>query len=277
MKKKKLLWPLPCSLGTKKKKKSVGRFTLLNGFFFFSVVVVLFNRRDHYSLKVNCLNLRLFLFTNLLFIQDGGHIQHRNMKISAQLIHNLLLRQVVSVNKDELWFCLEMKKVAPFSMYEFTLVTGLNPATEEEYQSQINENGFPLAIQVWAFESIPQIANMYRARLTVNQLEGNGRNVHMYTFLEIDFCKATMFVYDPDKGCITSDQLKDDLKSASIIVPLLLKEINIDLDTDNLAIERNTKTTKQAVSGDCDIYVVKYIEFLSINGPIEQVNGFLYE
>ncbi|CAA3016030.1 Hypothetical predicted protein [Olea europaea subsp. europaea] len=44
-----------------------------------------------------------------------------------------------------------------------------------------------------------------------------------------------------------SNQLKDDLKAASIIVPLFLKEINIDLDTDNLAIERNTKTTKQAV------------------------------
>ncbi|CAA3021763.1 ubiquitin-like-specific protease 1A [Olea europaea subsp. europaea] len=66
--------------------------------------------------------------------------------------------------------------------------------------------------------------------------------------VEIDFCKATMLVYDPDKGCITSDQLKDDLKAASLIVTLILKEINIDLDTDNLSIERNTKTTKQAVS-----------------------------
>ncbi|CAA3021515.1 ubiquitin-like-specific protease 1A [Olea europaea subsp. europaea] len=83
-----------------------------------------------------------------------------------------------------------------------------------------------------------------------------------------------MFVYDLDKGCITSDQLKDDLKAASIIVLLLLKEINIDLETDNLATERNIKTTKQAVSGNCGIYVVEYIEFLSINGPIEQVNDF---
>ncbi|CAA3024908.1 ADP,ATP carrier 1, mitochondrial [Olea europaea subsp. europaea] len=66
--------------------------------------------------------------------------------------------------------------------------------------------------------------------------------------IEVDFCKATICVYDPDKGCIMNDQLKDDLKAASIIVPLLLKEINIDLEIDTQAIERSTKTTKQAIS-----------------------------
>ncbi|CAA2968025.1 ubiquitin-like-specific protease 1A [Olea europaea subsp. europaea] len=76
------------------------------------------------------------------------------------------------------------------------------------------------------------------------------------------------------KGCITNDQLKDNLKAASIIVPLLSKKINIDLETDTLAIERSKKTTKQVISSDCGMYVVKYIEFLSINDPIEQVNGF---
>ncbi|CAA2964585.1 Hypothetical predicted protein [Olea europaea subsp. europaea] len=65
--------------------------------------------------------------------------------------------------------------------------------------------------------------------------------------IEVDFYKATICVYDPDKGCITNDQLKDDLKAASIIVPLLLKEFNIDLETGTLAIERSTKTTKQAI------------------------------
>ncbi|CAA2981208.1 sentrin-specific protease 1-like [Olea europaea subsp. europaea] len=89
--------------------------------------------------------------------------------------------------------------------------------------------------------------------------------------VEIDFYKAIIFVYDLDKDCITNDQLKDKLRAASIIVPLLLKEINIDLETNTLTIER---TTKQAVSGDCGIYVAKYIECLSIKGPIEQVNGF---
>ncbi|CAA2963099.1 regulator of nonsense transcripts 1 homolog isoform X2 [Olea europaea subsp. europaea] len=116
------------------------------------------------------------MFLNSCF---GKLYNIRNMKISTQLIHNLLLRQVVSVNEDELRFCLGLKKVACFSLYEFTLVTGLNPANEEEYQSQINENGglktkyFPTSnifFQVWSFKSIPQIANMYRARLPVNEL-----------------------------------------------------------------------------------------------------------
>ncbi|CAA3008085.1 Hypothetical predicted protein [Olea europaea subsp. europaea] len=99
--------------------------------------------------------------------------------------------------------------------------------------------------------------NIEREMDVVDIEKGSNERTRMYAkvftrkrknLVEIDFCKATMFVYDPDKGCITSDQLKDDLKTASIIVPLLLKEINIDLDADNLAIERNTKTTKQVVS-----------------------------
>ncbi|CAA3032112.1 Hypothetical predicted protein [Olea europaea subsp. europaea] len=194
----------------------------------------------------------------------------KNMKISAQLIHNLLLRRVVSVNEDELWFFLGLEKVARFSLYEFMLITGLSPTDENEYENQINEDGrlnnkyfptsskvtlkeldeafekeledmddkyklglvliyetvlrskekntsidlrtldivddlelfneypcgtksfnftihaflrvsknpkpkyylwgFPQAIEVWAFESIPQIANMYHARLPVNGL-----------------------------------------------------------------------------------------------------------
>ncbi|CAI9782357.1 unnamed protein product [Fraxinus pennsylvanica] len=59
----------------------------------------------------------------------------RNMKISTQLIHNLLLRRVISVNEDELWFCLSLEKVVHFSLYEFMLVTGLSHANEEEYES----------------------------------------------------------------------------------------------------------------------------------------------
>ncbi|CAI9772423.1 unnamed protein product [Fraxinus pennsylvanica] len=55
-----------------------------------------------------------------------------NMKISAQLIHNLLLRRVVSVDEDELRFCLGLEKDVRFSLYEFMLVTGLSPANEEE-------------------------------------------------------------------------------------------------------------------------------------------------
>ncbi|KAK6157831.1 hypothetical protein DH2020_012079 [Rehmannia glutinosa] len=66
--------------------------------------------------------------------------------------------------------------------------------------------------------------------------------------VEIDIFKATIYVYDPDKSCITNDQLKDDLKAASIILPLLLKEINIDLGVYIVAIERSIKTTKQAIS-----------------------------
>ncbi|CAA2934063.1 Hypothetical predicted protein [Olea europaea subsp. europaea] len=100
----------------------------------------------------------------------------RNMKISVQLIHNLLLRWVVSVNEDELWFCLGLEKAVRFCLYEFMLITGLSPANEKEYENQINEDGrlknkyFPTSSKVWAFESIPRIANMYYARLPVNGL-----------------------------------------------------------------------------------------------------------
>ncbi|CAA2990750.1 Hypothetical predicted protein, partial [Olea europaea subsp. europaea] len=55
----------------------------------------------------------------------------KNMKTSAPLIHNLLLRWVVSVNEDELWFCLGLEKVVRFSLYEFMLVTRLRFANEE--------------------------------------------------------------------------------------------------------------------------------------------------
>ncbi|KAL2461634.1 Sentrin-specific protease [Abeliophyllum distichum] len=81
-----------------------------------------------------------------------------------------------------------------------------------------------------------------------------------------------MFIYDPDKSCSTDDQIRADLKPMTTILPMLLKKINIVIDA--LAIERITTTSKQSNSGDCGVYTIKYIEFLSIGRKAELVNGF---
>lgn len=39
-----------------------------------------------------------------------------------------------------MWFCLGDEKAVRFSLYEFTLIIGLNPTGEDENQSQMDDN-----------------------------------------------------------------------------------------------------------------------------------------
>ncbi|KAL2492327.1 Sentrin-specific protease [Abeliophyllum distichum] len=81
-----------------------------------------------------------------------------------------------------------------------------------------------------------------------------------------------MFIYDPDRRYSTDDEIRADLKPMIMILSMLLKKINIVIDA--LAIERITTTSKQSNSGDCGVYAIKYIEFLSISIQAELVNRF---
>ncbi|KAL2474781.1 Ubiquitin-like protease domain-containing protein [Abeliophyllum distichum] len=89
---------------------------------------------------------------------------------------------------------------------------------------------------------------------------------------EVDITKSTMFKYDRDRSCSTDDQIRANLKPITMILPMLMKKINII--TDALVIERITTASKQTNSSDCGVYVIKYIEFLSIDRQAELVNGF---
>ncbi|KAL2541773.1 Ulp1 protease family protein [Abeliophyllum distichum] len=92
---------------------------------------------------------------------------------------------------------------------------------------------------------------------------------HWYA-VEVDIAKSTM--YDPDRRYSTDDQIRADLKPMIMILSMLLNKINIVIDA--LAIERITTTSKQSNSGDCGVYAIKYIEFLSISIQAELVNRF---
>ncbi|KAL2520448.1 uncharacterized protein Fot_24371 [Forsythia ovata] len=64
---------------------------------------------------------------------------------------------------------------------------------------------------------------------------------HWY-IVEVDITKSTMFIYDPYMSFSTDDQIRADLKPMTMILPILLKKINIVID--DLAIERITTTSK---------------------------------
>ncbi|KAL2520002.1 uncharacterized protein Fot_23925 [Forsythia ovata] len=68
---------------------------------------------------------------------------------------------------------------------------------------------------------------------------------HWYA-VEVDIVKSTMFIYDPDRSCFKDDQIRSDLKLMTMILPMLLKKINIVIDA--LAIEWITITSKQSNS-----------------------------
>ncbi|KAL2501269.1 Ulp1 protease family protein [Forsythia ovata] len=94
---------------------------------------------------------------------------------------------------------------------------------------------------------------------------------HWYA-VEVDIAKSKVFIYDPDRSCSTDDQIRADLKPMTMIFHMFLKKINIVIDV--LEIERIMTTSKQSNSGNCGVYVIKYIEFLSIGRQAELVNGF---
>ncbi|KAL2505348.1 Ubiquitin-like protease domain-containing protein [Abeliophyllum distichum] len=64
---------------------------------------------------------------------------------------------------------------------------------------------------------------------------------HWYA-VEVDIAKLMMFIYDLDRSYSTDDQIRADLKPMTIILPMILKKINIVIDA--LEIERITTTSK---------------------------------
>ncbi|KAL2488524.1 uncharacterized protein Fot_41816 [Forsythia ovata] len=95
-------------------------------------------------------------------------------------------------------------------------------------------------------------------------------NSHVVDGLEIVTEISYKELYD--RSCSTDDQIRADLKPMTAIFHMLLTKINIAIDV--LAIERITTTSKQSNSGDCGVYAIKYIEFLSIGRQAKLVNGF---
>lgn len=70
---------------------------------------------------------------------------------------------------------------------------------------------------------------------------------HHYIAVEIVFADSTMYVYDPDHSCLTQGQLEQNLESLSVIVPMMARRANINVQ-DRLATVRNTTTTRQQIS-----------------------------
>ncbi|KAL2552411.1 Ulp1 protease family [Forsythia ovata] len=74
----------------------------------------------------------------------------------------------------------------------------------------------------------------------------HGQNRSHWYAVEVDITKSTMFIYDPNRNCSTDDQIRANLKPMTMILPMLLKKINIVIDA--LAKERITTTSKQSNS-----------------------------
>ncbi|XP_022869502.1 uncharacterized protein LOC111388912 [Olea europaea var. sylvestris] len=94
---------------------------------------------------------------------------------------------------------------------------------------------------------------------------------HHYIAVEIVFADSTMYVYDPDHSCLTQGQLEQNLESVSVIVPMMARQANITVQ-DRLATVQNTTTTRQQISGDYGMFVIKYIEFLSVAHKVDAIN-----
>ncbi|XP_022853253.1 uncharacterized protein LOC111374748 [Olea europaea var. sylvestris] len=95
---------------------------------------------------------------------------------------------------------------------------------------------------------------------------------HMYyVTLEIVFVDSTIYVYDPDHSYLTQGQLKQNLESVAVIVPMMAKRVGINVH-DRLRIVRNMTTVRQSVSSDCGIFAIKYVEFLDIGYMVDEIN-----
>ncbi|XP_022866370.1 uncharacterized protein LOC111386149 [Olea europaea var. sylvestris] len=85
--------------------------------------------------------------------------------------------------------------------------------------------------------------------------------------VEIVFANSTMYVYDSDHSCLTQNLLEPMV----VIEPMMANQAMIRVN-DRLAIVRNMTTTKQERSGDCGLFAIKYIEFLSIGRNVDTIN-----
>ncbi|XP_022843364.1 uncharacterized protein LOC111366914 [Olea europaea var. sylvestris] len=95
-------------------------------------------------------------------------------------------------------------------------------------------------------------------------------NSHCFS-VEIVFANSTMYVYDSDHNCLRQSQLEQILESMAVIVPMMASQAMIRVN-DRLAIVRNMTTAKQERSGDCGLFAIKYIEFLSIGRNVDIIN-----
>ncbi|XP_022845283.1 uncharacterized protein LOC111368276 [Olea europaea var. sylvestris] len=131
----------------------------------------------------------------------------------------------------------------------------------QSFQAMGNEYTVPAYMMEWVVEMWPNVGgkpwegctHMYMP-VCVN---------HHYIAVKIVFADSTMYVYDPDHLSLTQGQLERNLESVSVIIPIMARRANITVQ-DRLATVRNTTTTRQRILGDCGMFVIKYIEFLSV-------------
>ncbi|XP_022842988.1 uncharacterized protein LOC111366465 [Olea europaea var. sylvestris] len=95
-------------------------------------------------------------------------------------------------------------------------------------------------------------------------------NSHCFS-VEIVFADSTIYVYDSDHSCLTQSQLEQILEPLAAIVPMMASHAMIRVN-DRLAIVRNMTTARQERSGDCGLFAIKYIEFLSIGRNVDTIN-----
>ncbi|KAK0585747.1 hypothetical protein LWI29_033451 [Acer saccharum] len=77
-------------------------------------------------IKEKLTEAQLSLFRTTCF---GKLLEMNDFKFSGQLVHNLLLRQIQSPVKSEMWFAVGGKRLR-FSIQEFCLITGLKCGPE---------------------------------------------------------------------------------------------------------------------------------------------------
>ncbi|KAL2462203.1 Ulp1 protease family protein [Abeliophyllum distichum] len=71
-------------------------------------------------------------------------------------------------------------------------------------------------------------------------------NAHWFA-VEMNFAESTLYVYDPDKSCLTQGQLEKFLESVCYFIPLLAKSVNISVE-DKVQVQRVDDTVKQKIS-----------------------------
>lgn len=89
--------------------------------------------------------------------------------------------------------------------------------------------------------------------------------------VEVIFSESTIYVYDCDHMVITTSDLEEDLHMASLLIPKLAKFADI-CTQDTLKIVRVDGLPRQPEPGDCGVYTIKYIEFLSVQKSVDHVN-----
>ncbi|KAI9161277.1 hypothetical protein LWI28_015966 [Acer negundo] len=88
-------------------------------------------------IKEKLTEAQLSLFRTTCF---GKLLDMNDLKFSGQLVHHLLLRQIPSPDKSEMWFAIGGKRLR-FSIQEFCLITGLECGPEPPVLSKEKGDG----------------------------------------------------------------------------------------------------------------------------------------